>query len=197
MQNMYNPQFLNECFELREDGTLIWTTRPAHHFKNDHGMNIFNAKYPGKPVGPSRGPRGHLTVPITYQGVKRLRPSYAKIVYMLHHGCEVANGFVVDHIDGDPSNNHPDNLRAIPIALNNRNASHAPGKSGIKGVRMTTSGKYEARIGGAGGRGGEWIYLGSFDTAAEAIAARHGAGRVLGYTDRHLKDSSQLVDRSN
>jgi hypothetical protein len=186
MKDLYDLRVLRECFELHEDGTLIWKSRPAHHFKNEHGMNIFNAKYAGKPVGSSIGPKGHRTIPITFNGQKkRRRPSFAKVVYMLHHDCKVEPGMVIDHIDGDPGNNHPSNLHAVTYQENNRNAVHRPGRSGFVGVRERPDGWYEARIGSHSD--GEFHYLGLYKTAEEAYAAYVGAGVALGYTPRHLR----------
>lgn len=153
-------------------------------------MNIFNAKHPGSPVGPSRGPQGHLTVPITFydnQCMKRLRPSYARIVYMLHNDKEIGEGLYIDHLDGDPSNNNPANLRAIPPHMNVRNAVYKPGRSGVVGVQLSGD-RYTASIGvGEYGEGGKQFHLGTYDTIEEAMAARGGAGKILGYTSRHLK----------
>ena len=51
----------------------------------------------------------------------------------------------VDHIDGNRLNNQRANLRAVTTQENNWNlASH---RNGIKGVRLTPSGKYQVRLG--------------------------------------------------
>lgn len=47
----------------------------------------------------------------------------------------------IDHIDGDPTNNHPDNLRAATIAQNAQNSKlSARNTSGAKGVSWTKFG---------------------------------------------------------
>lgn len=186
MKDFYDLAFLRETFALLEDGTLVWATRPRHHFKNDHGMNIFNAKSAGKPVGVSKCPKGYQTIPISYQGQpKRPRLSVSRVIYSLANEVQLAPDLVIDHLDGDVSNNHPDNLRAVPTAHNNRNATHRPGRSGFVGVRQRWDGWYDAQIGCR--KRGEFKYLGRYRTAEEAYAAHFGAGLALGYTIRHLR----------
>lgn len=186
MPHQYDLQFLKETFALLEDGTLVWATRPRHHFVNDAGMNRVNARCAGQTVGASAGPKGHLSVPVSYQGkLKCFRPYISRVVYSLANDVQLTDDLVIDHWDGDVSNNHPDNLRAVPIALNNRNAVHRPGRSGFVGVRERRDGWYEARIGSH--KDGQFYYLGRYRTAEEAYAAYVGAGVALDYTPRHLR----------
>ena len=113
-----------------------------------------------------------------------MRPYLARIVYSLAHDVQLANDLVIDHADGDVTNNHPDNLRAVPVAFNNRNAVHRPGRTGIVGVREAKSGGYDAVLGSHGD--GQFIYVGRFPTIEEAFEARCRVGRAMGYTERHL-----------
>ena len=185
MSNQYDLQFLKETFALLEDGTLVWATRPRHHFVNDAGMNRFNARCAGQPVGMSCGPKGHLSVPVSYQGkLKAFRPYVSRVVYSLANDVHLTKDLVIDHEDGDVTNNKPDNLRAVPIAFNNRNAIHRPGKSGIVGVREAKSGGWDAVLGSH--RDGQYVYVGRFPTKEAAFEARCRVGRDLGYTERHL-----------
>ncbi len=41
----------------------------------------------------------------------------SRVVYFLHYG-ELPEGALIDHIDGDHQNNHPDNLRACTLQQN-------------------------------------------------------------------------------
>lgn len=68
-----------------------------------------------------------------------------RIIYELEIG-EIPSGFVVDHIDGDFSNNLTCNLRAIPQKINCRNQkkrnSNKSGKTGVFRFIHKKSGAY-------------------------------------------------------
>ena len=75
--------------------------------------------------------------------IKVLNTSYLihKVVWLLH-GNDLPFGWVIDHIDGNPSNNRIDNLRAITQAENCRNQKLARNnKSGVAGVRLHVIGR--------------------------------------------------------
>ena len=64
-----------------------------------------------------------------------------KVVWILHFG-KIPDGYVVDHIDGNPSNNLITNLRVITQAENCRNQKLAKNnKSGVSGVILHKHGK--------------------------------------------------------
>lgn len=75
----------------------------------------------------------------------------------------------VDHIDGNPLNNHRSNLRAATGAQNRQNsAKMSHNKSGYKGVgQYKGSRKFRATITAFNKR----EYIGSYDTAEEAARA--------------------------
>jgi hypothetical protein len=78
---------------------------------------------------------------------------------------------VIDHIDGDNSNNRLRNLRDVTIAVNtqNRRKPMLSNKSGYLGVSWDkTRGKWRASIRPSGGLP---IILGSFDDPTKAHAA--------------------------
>lgn len=76
-------------------------------------------------------------------------------------------GMVVDHINGDPSDNRRENLRVCSQEENLRNRACAKhNKLGIKGV-FVHRGRYRAQISVNGLR----IHLGDFDTPELAQAA--------------------------
>ncbi|GAQ91492.1 hypothetical protein KFL_007940090 [Klebsormidium nitens] len=82
----------------------------------------------------------------------------------LHHFVlgKPEKGFVVDHKDGNKSNNERSNLRFATYSLNCQNADKRRGNE-FFGVYKHESGKYEARHAGA--------YLGVYTTAQEAAEA--------------------------
>lgn len=81
-----------------------------------------------------------------------------RVVFYLHNGYLPQ---VVDHIDGDVSNNTPANLRSATTQMNNHNQVC----SGF--TRNKITGRYQAKI----MIGGKRVYLGYYDTPEEARAA--------------------------
>ena len=84
---------------------------------------------------------------------------------------------MIDHRDGDPTNNRWANLRRATKSqncANRRRAGH--NTSGFKGVcRCRESGKWRASI----SKNGRWIHLGRFATPQAAHAAYADAARKL------------------
>lgn len=81
-----------------------------------------------------------------------------RVVFYLYYGYMPD---IVDHIDGDVTNNCPTNLRAASVQVNNHNLVC----SGFTQNKIT--GRYQAKIMVCGKR----KYLGYYDTPAEARAA--------------------------
>lgn len=66
-----------------------------------------------------------------------------RLIFLWHHGYIPA---LLDHIDGDPTNNRIENLRPCTYAENNRNSIH-PSSSGVKGVTWdATRNKWRCQI---------------------------------------------------
>lgn len=60
----------------------------------------------------------------------------ARIIYEIFNG-DLEDGMTVDHKDGNPRNNRPDNLRQVPQEVNNRNLrKNIQNKTGITGVAL-------------------------------------------------------------
>lgn len=65
-----------------------------------------------------------------------------RVVYCLHNRVDLDPKLVIDHIDGNPSNNLPDNLQQISRSVNNQKASKSSkNTSGEKGVSWSSSDK--------------------------------------------------------
>jgi hypothetical protein len=94
----------------------------------------------------------------------------------------------VDHVNGVRSDNRWCNLREVDKHANmkNRGLNHnnTSGTSGITWFKDTN--QWRVRINHDGRR----ISLGLFDTIDEAVAARKGAERILGYHENHGKRPS-------
>ena len=82
---------------------------------------------------------------------------------------------VVDHVNGDTTDNRWANLRDVPQATNTQNIRkpHRDNKVGMQGVVLRSSGKYAANI----YINGRQTCLGRFETPDEAHAAYVAAKR--------------------
>ena len=87
----------------------------------------------------------------------------------------------IDHIDGNPSNNRLDNLRAVDRITNLRNMRRSKANtSGVTGVHFRR-GYWIASIHDEGRQ----VELGYFTNKDEAIRARNIAERDLDYHPNH------------
>ena len=110
-----------------------------------------------------------------------------RVAWELFHGEKIPNGMMIDHLDGDGTNNSIHNLRVVTNQENQRNAKvNKNSQFGIAGVRFCTrnkgiSGWFEARV----RHNNECKYLGTFKTLLDACAERIKANNKYGYTIRH------------
>ncbi|WP_312697023.1 HNH endonuclease [Sphingobacterium mizutaii] len=153
-------------------GILAWKDRPDFHHRT-------NARLRGKPAGSqdfSGNSNGRLKVSIN--GVKYM---VHRLIYYMYY--ELIPD-VIDHKDGDPSNNKIENLRSVTTLLNGRNLRRrVVGCTGVTGVYFEKKhNKYAARI-----YNNERVYLnlGLFGTIEEAKNARDKVKDKYGYTDDH------------
>lgn len=83
----------------------------------------------------------------------------------VHQYGSVPEGYVIDHINGNKSDNRLKNLRLATVSENNLNKSSAvKNQTGYRGVYRTRQGRYEAQI----RRNGVKRYLGTFACPKEA-----------------------------
>ena len=128
-------------------GFLFWTDRAHKSVKN---------KQAGTP-----NHRGYIIV--LFQG----KPYKAhRLAWLLTHGDWPSQ--MIDHIDGNPSNNAISNLRDVDNKTNqcNRHRARTDSKSGLMGASPFRN-KWKAQI----KRNGVIKYLGLYDTAIEAHEA--------------------------
>lgn len=128
-----------------------------------------------------------------------------RVVWILHNGYLPKN-LVIDHVDGDTTNNRIENLRAISQSENNRNASiRKDNASGIPGVSFSYCSKT-----GKPSVVSKWIEggkrcsksfsiqkYGLLPAIAMAISTRSERMNHLneigyGYTDRHLQKEKRV-----
>lgn len=103
-----------------------------------------------------------------------------RVVFLLLYG---RTPLVVDHINGDRSDNRLINLREVDQSLNLRNrVMSSNNRSGVAGVFWNTErSRWTARI----KVHGKTTHLGTFKRLEDAAAVRKEAERLLGFTERH------------
>lgn len=157
-------------------GKLYWRERGREQFKTIKGWQTFDRFFAGKEAGGVRGreKRVYLKLP---EGVFMAH----RIAWTMYHGSPPEH--VVDHIDGDPSNDRINNLRAVSFAVNGRNR-RAPSNntSGVSGVSWYTR---AARWRGNVRMDGKVVWQKFFKTLDEAAVATRAKRLELGFTERH------------
>ena len=175
-------QYLHECFCYNKDtGALSWRKRPESHFGGDiRRTKISNTKAAGSVVSTSHNNgKGKLYYRVKLDGKYYL---VHRVIWMWVYG-EWPD--VIDHINGNGTDNRLANLRSVSIEENNRNLKRCVNNtSGVTGVTKFRS-RWVAHIWG----GNKQINLGSFDTFEEAVAARKAAEITMGYHENHGSDS--------
>lgn len=175
-----DANILHECFTYNEiNGEFIWKERPAHHFKNAHGKNIWNAQNTGKKAG--------TVCACNRQGQSRIKLGLFGKQIMAHRAAwvmtfgDIPAGLSIDHIDGNPHNNAIANLRLTTHAENHKNRKiQSNNKSGVQGVRFIGN-RWQARI----KINGKEKHLGLFKSKEEAIIMRINYAKQNGFTERH------------
>lgn len=147
---------LAEAFEYR-DGRL-YSRFPASYVKAGEMVGCVSDGY----------------VVVGYGG--RLHRAH-HVVWLMFRGA-IPPGMEIDHINGDRADNRIENLRLVTKAENSRNRKRpANNTSGEIGIQRRQSGSYQVRVGDR--------HIGTFQTMAEAAAARRAASTSLGFHPNH------------
>jgi hypothetical protein len=147
-------EVINEYLELCDGGVLVWKKSPHHRI----------------PVGSKAGrtqKTGHLQVMLQGRSY-----GYHRIVYYMAFGID-SIGYEIDHINRDPLDNRPENLRLATSSDNKWNTTKRNNTNvGHRGIRKRfwgASWKWEATFRGK--------YIGSFSSLDAAIEAREALAR--------------------
>ena len=146
-----------------ETGFLYWTGE----------LRAVPAKYAGRQAFTGKTIRGYYRGGFVGRNVMAHR-----VVWKWHYGTEPDE---IDHIDGNPSNNRIENLRAATRIENVRNTCiRKTTTSGVQGV-YPKSGRWVATI----RDGNRQLTLGSFSDLAAAAECRRQAEVRYGYHENH------------
>ena len=144
-----------------ETGALLWRHR-------DDVLPRVNKRFAGKPAGGADGQYGYISVRLCY----RLYQAHRLIWLYMTGDWPVA---IIDHADGNPTNNAWVNLRQATRAENNRNRVTTR-KGKLKGTHFNrATGKWYVQI----MLEKQNYVFGQFDTEEEAHAAYAEAARRL------------------
>jgi len=171
------------CNLLRYDektGFLFWKERGVHYFKHDGRisadarMRAWNTRRAGKPAFTADNGGGYKKGLLLGKKYKAHR-----LIWFIVYGEWPP---MIDHINGDPSDNRILNLRSADISINMRNMRRrVDNTSGKSGVSYNKRGRvWISHISVNGKR----IHLGRFKTYDEAIVRRAAAEKKHGYCGR-------------
>lgn len=170
-----------------ETGELVWKDRDVSLFSDTpgrtaaHACAFWNSRYAGTPALCADKGDGYRHGTLLYRNVEAHRAAWA-----IYYGVMPLG--VIDHEDGNPSNNRIGNLRDVTQGVNARNSRAHRKSSGLPpGVKFYAGkqGKpYQARI----CRDGVSKSLGYFATQDEAHGAYMRAAKVHGFSARHGSD---------
>lgn len=149
-------------------GVLWWRSR-------EFATPAWNKRYANQPAGSDNGD-GYLTLRLP--GTKNIRVH--RIAWAMYYGKWPETQ--IDHDDRDPKNNRIDNLSEATALENNANRRGFGRR--LKGVKVSRSGQFEAKI----VKSGRYHHLGTFTTEAAAHAAYCAAARAA-YGDRACLES--------
>lgn len=179
-----DKQFFSQFFYFCSDsGHLRWKERPRHHFNSHAWFVRWNSKYAGEIARTTQNVNDKYCQSVVRLNCMKL--IYSRVVAVMAGIIEAYDDDVtIDHIDGNPDNNHVENLRAVCKRDNLKNKRvYRNSKFGVHGVsKPSNMNKWRVRITDNSGRK---VSLGAFDDFFEAVCARKSAEIMLGYHENH------------
>lgn len=187
MKNNRNPsqKYLKQCLDYNPDtGVFTWKVRPLEHFKNSHGMRIFNSQRSGKAAGNEIELTKYRKKYIQIR-CSGLSSTAHRLAWIYIHGA-IPLGMEIDHKNGDGTDNRICNLRIVTRAENGKNIKKKSNNtSGFNGVSWSREKcKWSAQI----TVNGKVMSLGRFKNINDAIEAREKANDKYGFYKNHGQD---------
>ena len=177
---MINGKPYSEYF-LFDGVRLVWKERPSTHFASERAASAFNKKYPGRPVGCVWTPRNSNTSYITTILYSKLYYTH-RIVWAMNYG-EIPEGFLVDHINGNGTDNRIENLRLVSHKQNMMNQKKPKSNtSGHVGVYWNKARKKWVAAIMVDGKNKS---LGYYKEKDDAINARKAGEKLYGFFTGH------------
>lgn len=159
-----------------ETGILSFKERPSSDFPSPTRQKRWNTMFAGKPALSNVQVHGYLGGGIN--GVKFLAH---RVIWKIVHGEDPS---IIDHINGDRTDNRLINLRNVNRKENARNkAVGKKCKSGVLGVTFEKG----AWVAKATDDDGIIRYLGRFKDFDDAVTVRRKAEARFGYHENHGK----------
>lgn len=126
-----DAEFLRQVFRYDEEtGFLYYLDRPDETFTSRRAANSWRANFCGEMAGCVIKYDGREYVQIQLYGKKYVAH---RIIWKMYYGSEPPE--IIDHADGNGTNNKIDNIRAATIFQNGWNVKKSSrNKSGYKGV---------------------------------------------------------------
>lgn len=184
MHQLQHPDsMLKELIEYDQNtGVVTWKTRDVRWFKDEQQWcaDSWNTRYAGKVVG----------TPIHKDSGKTYLQAVLFDSWVLVHNLisiyMLGEVVLLDHIDGDGTNNKWDNLRKVTHSGNSRNMRKSTrNTSGVVGVSWQSArGMWLASINTDKGR----KFLGRFKNFDEAVTVRKAAEIEHNYHSNHGED---------
>lgn len=168
--------FRLECDDCGVTGRIFHRIRPQCWFPSKASATIWNGRFSGTLACGKPDQYGRLMTVIN--AIKRRTH---RVIYKMVYGglCPT----VIDHKDGNSSNNRPENLlQSVQLENCKNQRMKCTNTSGATGVRFVKRrNRWNARV----TVNYQEIYLGNFMTFDEAVAARKMANDKYGFSDRH------------
>lgn len=176
MANEVDPVILRKLLRYEpETGKLYWLEREREMFSTKRSCTLWNLRYAGREALAPKNASGYKFGSVLGVGLLAHR-----VIWAWLHGEWPEQ---IDHINGDRSDNRPENLRRSNYSINAKNhCRRCDNTTGVTGVYWNKSAnKWQAGI----NHQGRWRFLGYYRDQDQAIAARKAAERELGFHPNH------------